>query len=92
MNNNSITDDFNTQVQCEEVYVTESEANEEMAEAYQALPPDTDRRVIDLTPSWETAVNICITILESSAKEEAKETCREELRRLARHVDKQQKK
>jgi hypothetical protein len=84
MNNNSITDDFNTQVQCEEVYTEE---------ASNVLPPDTDRRVIDLTPSWETAVNICIMILESStAAEEAKETCREELRRLAKHVDEQQKK
>ena len=82
MNNNSITDDFNTQVQCEEVYTEE---------ASNVLPPDTDRRVIDLTPSWETAVNICITILESSAKEEAKEMCRQELRRLAKHVDQQQK-
>jgi hypothetical protein len=90
--NKNYTDDFNTQVQCEEVYVTESEANEEMAEAFQALPANTNRRVIDLTPSWEEAVNICMTVLESSANEEAKEMCRQELRRLARHVDQHQSK
>jgi hypothetical protein len=84
MNKNSITDDFNTQVQCEEVYVTDTEANEEMA--------DTDRRVIDLTPSWETAVNICIMVLQNpEAGQEAIETCKQELLRLARHVDSLQK-
>jgi hypothetical protein len=85
MNKNSITDDFNTQVQCEEVYT------EEGSEVSQALPPDTKH--IDLTPSWETAVNICIMVLQNpEAGQEAIDTCKQELLRLARHVDSLQKK
>ncbi len=41
---------------------------------------------IDITPSWETAVNIYLLVLEEGT-EEGKAMAREELLRLARNYD-----
>ena len=41
---------------------------------------------IDIAPSWETAVQIYIMVLENGA-EEGKASAREELLRLARNYD-----
>jgi hypothetical protein len=41
---------------------------------------------IDITPSWETAVNIYLLVLEEGT-EQGKAQAREELLRLARNYD-----
>jgi hypothetical protein len=46
----------------------------------------TNMKTIDITPSWETAVNIYLLVLEEGT-EEGKATAREELLRLARQYD-----
>lgn len=43
-------------------------------------------KTIDITPSWETAVNIYLLVLEEGTKE-GKATARDELLRLARQYD-----
>lgn len=43
-------------------------------------------RTIDMTPTWETAVNIYLLVLEEGT-EEGKATARDELLRLARNYD-----
>ena len=43
---------------------------------------------IDLTPNWETAVKIYIEVLQNeNASAEGKQSAKEELLYLARHVD-----
>jgi hypothetical protein len=46
----------------------------------------TKMKHIDITPSWETAVNIYLLVLEEGT-EEGKAMAREELLRLARNYD-----
>jgi hypothetical protein len=46
----------------------------------------TNMKTIDITPSWETAVNIYLLVLEEGTKE-GKATARDELLRLARQYD-----
>jgi hypothetical protein len=46
----------------------------------------TNMKHIDITPSWETAVNIYLLVLEEGS-EQGKVAAREELLRLARNYD-----
>jgi hypothetical protein len=46
----------------------------------------TNMRTIDITPSWEAAVNVYLLVLEDGT-EEGKAMAREELLRLARQYD-----
>jgi hypothetical protein len=46
----------------------------------------TNMKHIDITPSWETAVNIYLLVLEEGS-EQGKAQAREELLRLARNYD-----
>ena len=45
---------------------------------------------MNLTPSWETVVKVCILTLEEGKDEESKKFARKELVRLAQAVDKAQ--
>lgn len=44
-------------------------------------------KTINITPTWEQAVEMCFALIESGENEAAKETGRSELRRLAKFVD-----
>jgi len=44
-------------------------------------------KTIDITPTWAQAVEMCFALIESGENQEAKETGRSELRRLAQFVD-----
>jgi hypothetical protein len=46
----------------------------------------TNMKHIDITPSWETAVNIYLLVLEEGS-EQGKAQAREEIVRLARQYD-----
>lgn len=44
-------------------------------------------KTIDITPSWEQAVEMCFALIESGESERARMTGRDEIRRLAKFVD-----
>lgn len=44
-------------------------------------------RKIDLTPTWEQAMHMCLVLLENSATEEGKQTARNEIIRCGQLLD-----
>lgn len=44
-------------------------------------------RKIDLTPTWEQAMRMCLVLVEEGATEEAKQAGREEILRCGRLLD-----